>query len=75
MYVVIVKMKKIIRLNFVLNVEQSMKQVVDVEDLFWFVEKYKEYYKKHNGRRYFDPAGLYYAIQLLSAKKGFFIND
>ena len=35
-----------------------MKQVVDVEDLFWFVEKYKEYYKEHNGRRYLDPAGL-----------------
>ena len=52
-----------------------MKQVVDVEDLFWFVEKYKEYYKKHNGRRLLDPAGLYYAIQLLSAKKGYFIND
>ena len=52
-----------------------MKQVVDVEDLFWFVEKYKEYYKEHNGRRYFDPAGLYYAIQLLSVKKGYFIDD
>ena len=75
MYVVIVRMKKTIKLNFVLNVEQSMKQVVDVEDLFWFVEKYKEYYKEHNGRRHLDPAGLYYAIQLLSVKKGYFIND
>lgn len=52
-----------------------MKQVIDVEDLFWFVEKYKEYYKEHNGRRHLDPAGLYYAIQLLSAKKGYFIDD
>jgi hypothetical protein len=75
MYVVIVRMKKTIGLNFVLNVEQSMKQVVDVEDLFWFAEKYKEYYKEHNKRRYLDPAGLYYAIQLLSTKKGYFIND
>lgn len=52
-----------------------MKQVVDVEDLFWFVEKYSEYYKEHNRRRHLDPAGLYYAIQLLSMKKGYFIDD
>ena len=75
MYVVIVRMKKTIRLNFVLNAEQSMKQVIDVEDLFWFVEKYSEYYKEHNRRRHLDPAGLYYAIQLLSMKKGYFIDD
>jgi hypothetical protein len=75
MYVVIVKMKKTIRLNFVLNAEQSMKQVVDVEDLFWLVEKYKKYYKEHNGKRYFDPAGLHYAIQKLIIMKGYFIDD
>lgn len=29
--------------------EQIMKQVINVEDLFWFVEKYDKYYKEHNG--------------------------
>ena len=52
-----------------------MKQVVNVEDLFWFAEKYKEYYKEHNGRRYLGPEALYYAIKLLSEKKGYFIDD
>lgn len=52
-----------------------MKQVVDVEDLFWFVERYNKYYKEHNGKRYLDPAGLHYAIQTLIIKKGYFIND
>ena len=52
-----------------------MKQVINVEDLFWFVEKYKEYYKEHNGRRYLGPEALYYAIKLLSEKKGYFIDD
>ena len=75
MYVVIVRMKKTIWLNFVLNVEQSMKQVIDVEDLFWFVERYNKYYKEHNRKRYLDPAGLRYAIQKLMIMKGYFIND
>ena len=75
MYVVIVRMKKIIWLNFVLNAEQSMKQVVDVEDLFWFVEKYNKYYEEHNRKYYIDPAGLHYAIQKLIIMKGYFIDD
>ena len=48
MYVVTVRMKNITWLNFVLNVEQSMKQVVDVKDLFWLVERYNKYYEEHN---------------------------
>lgn len=75
MYVVTVRMKNITWLNFVLNVEQSMKQVVDVKDLFWLVERYNKYYEEHNEKRYLDPAGLHYAIQTLIIKKGYFIND
>ena len=52
-----------------------MKQVIDVEDLFWFVERYNKYYKEHNRKRHLDPAGLRYAIQKLMIMKGYFIND
>ena len=55
--------------------EQIMKQVINVEDLFWFVEKYDKYYKEHNGKRYFDPASLKYAFQKLIIMKGYFIDD
>lgn len=49
-----------------------MKLVIDVEDLFWFAEKY---YKENNGKHYLDPAGLQYAFQKLIAMKGFFIDN
>ena len=52
-----------------------MKQVINVEDLFRFVEGYNKYYKKHNRKRYLDPAGLHYAIQKLMIMKGYFIDD
>ena len=35
--------------------ESIMKLVIDIEDLFWFVEQYNKYYKEHNGERYLDP--------------------
>ena len=52
-----------------------MKQVINVEDLFWFVEKYDKYYEEHDRKYYIDPAGLQYAFQKLIIMKGFFIDD
>lgn len=53
--------------------ESIMKLVIDVEDLFWFVEKYNKYYKEHNEEYYLDPAGLQNSLQKLVVMKGFFI--
>ena len=52
-----------------------MKLVIDVEDLFWFAEKYNKYYKENNGKHYLDPASLQYAFQKLMIMKGFFIDN
>ncbi len=52
-----------------------MKQIINVEDLFWFVEKYNKYYEEHNGKRYLNPASLKYAFQKLIIMKGYFIDD
>ena len=55
--------------------EQIMKQVINVEDLIWFVEKYDRYYKEHNGKCYLNPASLKDAFQKLIIMKGYFIDD
>ena len=52
-----------------------MKLVIDVEDLFWFVEQYNKFYKEHNVKRYLDPAGLQNCLQELAIMKGFWIDD
>ena len=52
-----------------------MKQVIDIEDLYLFVEKYEKYFLEHRKRAFLDPQGLRYAIQRLSVMRGFFIDD
>lgn len=52
-----------------------MKQVIDVEVLYLFAEKYEKYFLEHRKRAFLDPQGLRYAIQRLSIMKGYFIDD
>ena len=48
-----------------------MRQVIDVEDLYLFVEKYRDLY---NRRKVLDPDGLKYLIDKLFIQKGFWLD-
>lgn len=48
-----------------------MRRVIDVEDLLWFVERYRAFYKRG---KFVTPDNLEYVFERLFIQKGFWLE-